>query len=469
VAITHGLSAQRVPPAGAPLLTGVAAWWVVLGVAAVVEGSWLNQVWPAWRWAFGAAAVWGANAALLVYGISPPLRVSRPPVLAAGFALLMTVLGSGSYWATVQLYPLYRVGIERAAWFVAVCTMIALGAAAVTKRIFGRSEHRPRAALRWDWSRLGAMTYVVFAVAAIGTFVAIRRIGYIPILAGDPTSARVDFPAIGGIWYRLSMLGGVVALLVAAQGAARRATVPVYLIGFASLCMVGLYGPRFFVALPLAVSLLLWDKFRAAISIRRVVLFALVAAPLLAVVGHWRERDESATLLSPLGVLLYGALGEFRDIGWALDYYSLGDRFLHGTTLGSLVVPLLPSPVWSLVGIDKAAIYSQNSASLLADAMGQTTGQRIGAYGEFFMNFGWAGAVIGALLYGVLLGYLDDRFRRVDSGQVWGVFLALAIATTVFAQVGQLNMFTSTLTGFGYPMALVALVAARRSGAITSS
>jgi len=65
-------------------------------------------------------------------------------------------------------------------------------------------------------------------------------------------------------------------------------------------------------------------------------------------------------------------------------------------------------------------------------------------------------------VYGVLLGYLDDRFRRVDRSDVWGVFLALAIATTIFAQVGQLNMFTSTLTGFGYPIAIVALVAGRR-------
>jgi len=161
--------------------------------------------------------------------------------------------------------------------------------------------------------------------------------------------------------------------------------------------------------------------------------------------------------------MLYGTLGEFRDIGWALDYYSMGDRFLHGITLGSLLVPLLPSPVWSVVGIDKAAVYSQNSASLLADAMGQTTGQRIGAYGELFINFGWAGAVIGALLYGALVGYLDHRFRQVDRSDVWGVFMALAIATTVFAQVGQLNMFTSTLTGLGYPMALVVLLAGRRS------
>jgi hypothetical protein len=87
-----------------------------------------------------------------------------------------------------------------------------------------------------------------------------------------------------------------------------------------------------------------------------------------------------------VGQALYGTLGEFRDLGWTIDYYGFGDRYLHGATFGSVVVPLLPAPAWRLVGIDKSQIYAQSSASMLADAMGQTTGQRVGIYGEFFMN-----------------------------------------------------------------------------------
>jgi len=195
----------------------------------------------------------------------------------------------------------------------------------------------------------------------------------------------------------------------------------------------------------------------------------VVAALVLALTVYWREQDPSASLLSPLGVLLYATLGEFRDLGWAMDYYGLGDRFLHGRTLGSLIVPLLPTPVWKVLGIDKMAIYAQNSASVLADAMGRVPGQRIGAYGEFFMEFGWTGALVGAALYGILLAYLDDRYRRVDSSQVRAIFFALAIAATVFAQIGQLNMYTSTLTGYGYPIALVVLVTARRTHSEASS
>ena len=84
-------------------------------------------------------------------------------------------------------------------------------------------------------------------------------------------------------------------------------------------------------------------------------------------------------------------------------------------------------------------------------------------YGEFFINFGWTGAILGALLYGTLVAYLDDRFRAVHSQHVRGVFLALTISSAVFAQIGQLDLFTSTLTGFGYPLALIALLARRRA------
>jgi hypothetical protein len=310
---------------------------------------------------------------------------------------------------------------------------------------------------------------VVFLVAAVGTAVAIRRIGYVPIVSGDPTSARVDFPVIGGVWYRLSMLGGVVALLVAIRIVARHASLGDYAIGVASLAMVGLYGPRFFVAMPVGVAFLLWDKMRAPLRWRRMLIIFTIAVPTLALAGYWREQDRSGSLLGPVGLSVYGTLGEFRDLAWSLDYYSLGDRFVDGATVGGAIVPLLPTPIWSAVGIDKAALYAQSSASIMADAMGQTTGQRIGLYGEFFMNFGWPGALFGAVLYGVLLGYLDHRYRLVNANQVRGIFLALAIATAVFAQIGQLNMFTSTLTGYGYPLALVVLFAARRRRIISNA
>jgi hypothetical protein len=96
--------------------------------------------------------------------------------------------------------------------------------------------------------------------------------------------------------------------------------------------------------------------------------------------------------------------------------------------------------------------------------MGQTTAQRVGIYGELFMNFGWVGALIGALLYGVLLGYLDRGLMAVrDGAAVRGVLFAVIAAAAVYAQVGQWNMFTSAVTSCCYPVLLLALFTARRA------
>jgi tellurite resistance protein TehA-like permease len=80
------------------------------------------------------------------------------------------------------------------------------------------------------------------------------------------------------------------------------------------------------------------------------------------------------------------------------------------------------------------------------------------------MNFGWSGAIVGAFMYGLLLGYLDRRFLALrERRAVGGVLLAVIVATTLYAQVGQWNMWTSAITNLAYPILVVALLVARRT------
>src|SRR6202007_310760 len=104
----------------------------------------------------------------------------------------------------------------------------------------------------------------------------------------------------------------------------------------------------------------------------------VVGLPALALLGFWRQQTGTFNALGPAALVLYGTLSEFRDLGWTMDYYSGGHALLHGSTLGGLIVPLLPTPVWSLVGIDKGQVFDYSNAAVLAQAMGQTTAQRIG-------------------------------------------------------------------------------------------
>ena len=441
----------------------VLTWWIALAGSTALAGSILEQTWPDWWRAVLAAGVWGLNALVIYYWIGGPFHVTRIPFLSALFALLMTVFGSGSYWATTQLYPTYRVSIELAAFFVAVCTLVSLLSAGLLIRIANHSQARARSVtLAWRWETVRPVTILLFGIAALGTVVSIQRIGYIPLLRGDPSSLRVEFPAIAGVWFRLSMLGGVVAVLLAQQISARKGSWRLIVPWAASLGMVSVYGPRFFFALPAGVSLLLWDRIRSRLSLRFLSATLVLGLVVLTALYFWRQQDERAFILGPIGLLLYATLSEFRDLAWALDHYSTPGRLLHGATFPSFVVPVLPAPVWNLLGVDKEAILARNSAAILANEMGTDSGQRIGAFGELFMNFGWVGAMAGAVIFGLALGYLDHKSRSLDRDSLGHSLVTLVAAVTIFAQIGQLNMYASAITWLGYPIGLLAILAARR-------
>jgi len=441
---------------------GVVASWVAVLFVAAGWGVQLDQEWPAWRTGLSAMSLWGVNLLLLYYCIGPPFTLSRIPMLSVTFALLMTVFGSASYWATTQLFPTYHVFIERAAVFIASCTLFSLIGCIVSETCWAGTATKSWVYV-WDWNRLRLVTYVLFLACVVGTFVSIRRIGYVPAVQGDPESLRVEFPAIAGIWYRLSMLGIVVGLIAGAQVCGRRATWTLWGMGVLGLVCASLYGNRFFVALPAGACVLLWNQVRSRISARTVAISFMAGVPVFALFGFWRQQDTGVSLLGPIALVLYGTLSEFRDVGWTLDFYSGPHPLLHGSTLGGLFVPLLPSAVWSVFGVDKAAVFAHSNAAVLAQEMGQFAAQRIGIYGELFMNFGWIGSFVGALLYGMVVGYLDRRFLALSDGRVvGGVVLAVIAVAILYAQVGQWNMLTSTITSSCYPILLLALFAARR-------
>ena len=156
----------------------VLAVWVGLLMITAGWSAWLDDVWPAWTVAFVAAAVWGLNVLLVYYMVGPPFTISRIPLLSVVLGFAMTVVGTGSYWATTQLFPLYRVFIERAALFVAACTLMSLIGCIAAVRLVPRRPFS-QSGYGWDWGRLRVITYALFAVCLVGTYMSIQRIGYI--------------------------------------------------------------------------------------------------------------------------------------------------------------------------------------------------------------------------------------------------------------------------------------------------
>jgi hypothetical protein len=176
----------------------VLVFWALLALVAIIEPRALTLEWLEWRQGLFAAALWGLNLLILVYGVGGEFHFGRMPMISAAFSLTMTVVGTGSYGVTRLLDPNYHVPIELAAILVALCTGVSLATVWAVRVLSGARRPPPRLTLDWEWPWLQVIAIGLTIVVVIATMMSLKRIGYIPAITGDPTSERVEFPAIAG-------------------------------------------------------------------------------------------------------------------------------------------------------------------------------------------------------------------------------------------------------------------------------
>lgn len=416
-------------------------------------------------WALLAAAC--AGVALLVSG-GLPLRFTRPSVMVGAMAVAMVTFGTWSYYATTQFFSHFHAPIDRALVFAA----IGLSAAAIGVRLVRALPAAEPKPMRWSWTAapLDLAIWLLLALCVIGTLASIARIGYIPILRGDIREERLYYAAQAGPFFRMSLLGTSAAILAGVRWLALgRSSLAMLAVPLGLLC-TSLYGPRFFPFVALGVLFICYDSFVKRVAMRNLAI-GLAVVVTLGIGGAIRRERAGTFVFDRPGIAIdartaalavgYVSVPEFRDFAWSLDYFADPERRLHGRTLGGAIVPLLPGRIWSLVGVDKEALYSRDSATLMAEILQVDTGIRIGIMGELYMNFGLAGIAIGMLLFGAFVGWLDRRLGAATLLDPLVPLYALVTLVSVFALIGILNMFASSVVLFGWPLLLAAFLGAR--------
>ena len=416
-------------------------------------------------WALLAALL--AGLALMLSG-GLPLRVTRPSTLVGAMGMAMCAFGTWSYYATVQFFPTFFAPIDRALVFAA-CGLLA---AAIGSHVVHAAPLRTTA-MRWAWTAgpLDVAVLVLLVLAIVGTLGSLARIGYVPILRGDIREERLYYAAQAGAFFRMSLCGTSAAILGGIRWFAIGRSVLAATAIVLGLFCTSLYGPRFFPFVAAGVLFICYDSFVRRVRLRHAAVGLLVLVALSIGGAIRRERagtfvfDRPGTSIDARTAVLavgYVSVPEFRDFAWSLDYFADPDRRLHGRTLGGAIVPLLPGRIWSLVGVDKEALYSRDSATLMAEILKVDTGIRIGIMGELYMNFGLAGIVLGMLLFGAFVGWLDRRLGAAVLLDPFVPLYALVALVSVFSLIGILNMFASSVVLFGWPLLLAGLLGARR-------
>lgn len=409
-----------------------------------------------------------ASMGLLVTG-GRPIRLSRPATLVGTMAMIMVVCGPWSYYATRQFFPQFYVPINRALIYAA----FGIGITALACRLVIRlpAPSTPRAVWEWSPAILDRLVTALLILAVVGTIGSLARIGYVPLFRGDIREERLLYADEAGIFFRLSLLGAAASVL----GGVRwmqfgRTTTAVIAVPIGVVC-TALYGPRFFPFVAIGILFVCYDAY-----VRRVRPLRLIAGGVIvAALGIFAavHREAAGTFVFEQGVLpldartVFNAMGyvsvpEFRDFAWSLDYFDEDRHRLHGETIAGAAVAILPAAAWSVVGVDKEALYSRDSGTIMSEILGQNTGIRIGILGELYMNFGLWGITIGMCLFGTLIGWEERRLARGSLADPVIPLVALLVIVSTFALIGILHMFVSSVVLFGWPLVLAALLGARR-------
>lgn len=97
---------------------------------------------------------------------------------------------------------------------------------------------------------------------------------------------------------------------------------------------------------------------------------------------------------------------EYRDYIRLTNEANL--KYEYGSTISSIVFNAIPKQIYSILEFDKDN-YRIYSAYVLSDLWGNSTGQRPGIWGEFYLNFGYSGLMICFVLFGFIVRYFDEK------------------------------------------------------------
>jgi hypothetical protein len=159
--------------------------------------------------------------------------------------------------------------------------------------------------------------------------------------------------------------------------------------------------------------------------------------------------------LDDLGAL-NGRLNQNYFVGVAADRLDNGvSDYLHGKSLRDGFEALVPRAAWA----NKQVVAG--STHMVADATGlnldEQTSWGVGNVMEFYINFGWAGIVVGFTLLGFVIAWLDKRAAKAEmQGDFGGMVLFFLPCVALIQPGGSFVEMTS-----GAAAALIAAIAWR--------
>ncbi len=436
-------------------LVGVGAAAALVGGIAVTTYAAEPQYWLATLW-----ASWLLTSAWVVFS-------SRPSLAMAGVQLffLLEVLAPATIAVTEgrTLIAIYDVTAGTVgALQLSTLAQLALLAGAVGARLWHGTPAMRHLQVRLPAVRLDRWS-ILLLLGAIGGLAL-----YVLTAGGDPRALIVlvgsakygdflrsaDGPVIKyfGVLLGFAGVAIIVATLRLTSAPARSRLVPVAVIGVSALLLIS-GGARWWLGIPAVAAALVWWKTTRsgwAWRPRRLLLVGSVGLFAMAVlVGGLRDQsgDKSVDTDAFLAKQLGG--GVFATTAVLVDTVPSDVAHLGGTSYAELLAMPVPRAVWP----EKP---EGEVKELQRAFFGQELGASFAFYGEAYANFGWIGAGLASLVFGLVL---ESVWLRLVAARTLGGVVALATAIPMLLQLFSRGYLAGLLAGlFGFVVGLALVV-----------
>jgi oligosaccharide repeat unit polymerase len=310
-----------------------------------------------------------------------------------------------------------------------------------------------------------ARSRVIILIAIPLIIVGLQQLGGIPLLSDNPRHDRylLNFTPEHRLDTFLVNRGREIVVFPAAALALgwyfrkRRVMDAFFVLLAAAGCMLTATRAPLLICVSIVMTVLVWKGHYKAVLLAVAAVFVVLIASEVALGGDSNTGTGEWTTLQGIGA----DLAEVRDLGWVLlkqDEPYWGLTFIAG---------LVPIPSFAS---DFTQTYHLRTVTLNAIGFPLTAahgGLRITYSGEWYLNFGWPGVVVGGLLYGWMCSWFSGLFYRLRTASnlypVGACIVACAWATVSFMVYMSGSASGGTLKTYGAVLIVFLFRLRRRS------
>lgn len=214
-----------------------------------------------------------------------------------------------------------------------------------------------------------------------------------------------------------------------------------------SLFLFSLYGGRWLPFSLLLFLILLRNKFKAKINVNALIIGSLSLIILSSGYAAYRynslfnRKIETRDLIDSY---FRQSSGENAELARTLTYFSRGE--LQKVLNADFMNHGIPTPIFNLL-FDRSKeefFYYPSFGAYLTSTQNRATagGLRISVFGELFLAYGYVGLVIGGLIIGIILKYLD-RFYLSNNPVKWYISVFATIQLIYIYLIGLPQVFAA--------------------------